>query len=61
MKLSSRIFCVNACWRCEAALRAGSPRPFFGPPADGGTGPSPADGPGFALPKDQAAGPREDR
>jgi MFS family permease len=41
--------------------QAGSPRPFFGPPADGGTGPSPADGPGFALPKDQAAGPREDR
>jgi len=41
--------------------QAETPRPFFGPPADGGTGPSPADGPGFALPKDQAAGPREDR
>ena len=43
------------------AGQAGSPRPFFGPPAGGGTGPSTADGPGFALPKDQAAGPREDR
>lgn len=45
-----------------AAAQAGPPRPFFGPPADGGSGPSQpgtADGPGFALQKDPL--PREDR